>query len=67
MGHEATGVVLETGAGVTKVKDGDPVVLSWLKGSGLESGGAKYDWDGREVNAGPVTTFQRHALSAGTA
>ena len=62
MGHEASGVVLEAGPGVTKVKEGDAVVLSWLKGGGIDSGGAKYDWDGREVNAGPVTTFQRHAL-----
>ncbi|MGO9771880.1 MAG: zinc-binding dehydrogenase, partial [Roseiarcus sp.] len=62
LGHEATGVVVEVGPGVTKVKASDKVVLSWLKGSGLEAGGAVYDWDGRQVNAGGVTTFQRHAL-----
>jgi hypothetical protein len=38
------------------------VVLSWIKGSGIEAGGAVYDWDGRKVNAGGVTTFQRHAV-----
>jgi S-(hydroxymethyl)glutathione dehydrogenase/alcohol dehydrogenase len=62
LGHEATGVVVEVGPNVTKVKASDKVVLSWLKGSGLEAGGAVYDWDGRQVNAGGVTTFQRHAL-----
>jgi len=62
MGHEATGSVVEVGPGVTKVKASDKVVLSWLKGSGTEAGGAAYDWDGRRVNAGGVTTFQRHAV-----
>ncbi len=62
LGHEATGTVLETGPSVTKVKAGDKVVLSWLKGSGIEAGGAVYRWDGKNVNAGAVTTFQRHAL-----
>lgn len=62
LGHEGSGVVLETGSDVTKVKAGDKVVLSWLKGSGIEAGGAIYEWDGKRVNAGGVTTFQRHAL-----
>jgi len=62
LGHEGSGVVLETGATVTKVRTGDKVVLSWIKGSGIEAGGAVYDWDGRKVNAGGVTTFQRHAV-----
>ena len=46
---------------MTKVKTGDKVVLSWIKGSGFEAGGAVYSWDGKKVNAGAVTTFQRHA------
>jgi S-(hydroxymethyl)glutathione dehydrogenase/alcohol dehydrogenase len=62
LGHEATGTVIETGSAVTKVKVGDKVVLSWIKGSGIEAGGAVYDWDGKKVNAGGVTTFQRHAV-----
>jgi S-(hydroxymethyl)glutathione dehydrogenase/alcohol dehydrogenase len=62
LGHEGTGVVLETGSAVSKVKADDKVVLSWIKGSGSEAGGAVYDWDGRKVNAGGVTTFQRHAV-----
>jgi S-(hydroxymethyl)glutathione dehydrogenase / alcohol dehydrogenase len=62
LGHEATGTVVDAGAAVTKAKVGDKVVLSWLKGSGVEAGGAVYDWDGRKVNAGGVTTFMRHAV-----
>lgn len=62
LGHEGTGTVLEAGSAVTKVKVGDKVVLSWIKGSGIEAGGVIYDWDGRKVNAGGITTFQRHAV-----
>ena len=62
LGHEGTGVVLETGSAVTKVKPDDKVVLSWIKGSGIEAGGAVYEWEGKKVNAGGVTTFQRHAV-----
>jgi S-(hydroxymethyl)glutathione dehydrogenase/alcohol dehydrogenase len=62
LGHEGSGTVLEAGAAVTKVKAADKVVLSWLRGGGIEAGGAVYDWNGRRVNAGGVTTFQRHAV-----
>jgi S-(hydroxymethyl)glutathione dehydrogenase/alcohol dehydrogenase len=62
LGHEGTGVVIDIGSAVTKVKIGDAVVLSWLKGSGIEAGGTVYDWNGRKVNAGGVTTFQRHSV-----
>ncbi|WP_316224849.1 MULTISPECIES: zinc-binding dehydrogenase [unclassified Bradyrhizobium] len=62
LGHEGTGTVLEIGSAVTKVKVGDKVVLSWIKGSGIEAGGSVYDWDGKKVNAGGVTTFQRHSV-----
>jgi S-(hydroxymethyl)glutathione dehydrogenase / alcohol dehydrogenase len=62
LGHEGTGTVLETGSAVTKVKAGNKVVLSWIKGSGIEAGGAVYAWGEKKVNAGGVTTFQRHAV-----
>ncbi len=62
LGHEGTGTVLETGSAVTKVKAGDKVVLSWIRGSGIEAGGAVYMWGDKKVNAGGVTTFQRHAV-----
>lgn len=62
LGHEGTGTVLAVDAAVTKVRIADKVVLSWIKGGGMEAGGSIYNWDGRNVNAGAVTTFQRHAI-----
>jgi S-(hydroxymethyl)glutathione dehydrogenase / alcohol dehydrogenase len=62
LGHEGSGTVVEIGAGVSRVKTGDKVVLSWIKGAGIEAGGAVYGWGDRRVNAGGVTTFQRHAV-----
>ena len=64
LGHEGSGAVLEVGPGVTRVKCGDKVVLSWIKGGGIEAGGCVYGWNGRKVNAGAVTTFQRHAIAS---
>lgn len=62
LGHEGSGKVLEVGAGVTKVGPDDPVILSWIKGGGMNVPGTVYDWDGQSVNAGGVTTFSRHAI-----
>ena len=62
LGPEGSGTVLETGTGVTRVKAGDKVVLSWIKGAGVEAGGCIYEWEKKRVNAGGVTTFQRHAV-----
>ena len=62
LGHEGVGRVLEITPSVTRVKSGDAVVLSWIKGGGVEAGGCVYEWEGRKVNAGAVTTFQRHAV-----
>ncbi len=57
LGHEGSGVVREIGSGVTRVKPGDRVVLSWIKGLGGDVPGSKYVWNGRTVNAGGITTF----------
>ncbi|MBI2839859.1 MAG: zinc-binding dehydrogenase [Acidobacteria bacterium] len=62
LGHEGSGLVLDVGPGVTKVKQGDHVVLSWIRGSGADIPGTVYGWAGRGVNAGGVTTFSRHAV-----
>src|SRR3989344_6795110 len=37
LGHEGCGTVEEVGAGITKVKRGDKVVVHWRKGDGIES------------------------------
>ena len=62
LGHEASGLVLEIGPDVTRAAAGDRVALSWIKAEGIEAGGSVYEWAGRQVNAGAVTTFQRHAV-----
>ena len=44
LGHEGSGVVIEVGPKVTKVKPKDKVVLHWIKGSGLQSETPKYSY-----------------------
>ncbi|MGH7075564.1 MAG: zinc-binding dehydrogenase, partial [Stellaceae bacterium] len=61
LGHEGSGTVLEAAPG-SRFKGGDKVILSWLKGSGANVPGSVYRWNGRDVNAGAVTTFQHHAV-----
>jgi len=62
LGHEGAGIVLETGPGVTKVRQGDTVVLGWIKGRGIEAGGSVFRRGALEVNAGGVTTFNELAV-----
>jgi S-(hydroxymethyl)glutathione dehydrogenase/alcohol dehydrogenase len=62
LGHEGVGLVLEVGAGVRTVKPGDRVCLHWRQSDGLQCDAPKYDWDGKTVNAGWVTTFNDHAV-----
>ena len=62
LGHEGSGTVLEVGEGVRFVKPGDHVVMHWRPGNGIQSANPTYDWDGKTVNAGSVTTFNSHAV-----
>jgi S-(hydroxymethyl)glutathione dehydrogenase / alcohol dehydrogenase len=62
LGHEGSGIVLEVGPKVEKVKPGDAVILSWMKGSGANVPGSIYEWKGQKVNAGAITTFSRHSI-----
>ncbi|MBJ90949.1 MAG: acetoin dehydrogenase [Woeseia sp.] len=63
LGHEGTGTVIARGDGVTKVATGDKVVLTWIKGSGLEAGGCKFVGpDGATINGGAVTTFSNYTV-----
>lgn len=62
LGHEGTGVILEVGKGVTKVKKDDKVILSWIKSKGIDAGGTQYKLNKKMVNAGPVTTLQHYAI-----
>ena len=62
LGHEGSGVVQETGPGVSTVKKGDHVVLHWRPSTGIQAPTPKYNWNGKIVNAGWVTTFNEQAI-----
>ena len=62
LGHEGCGEVIQIGAGVKTLKEGDKVVLHWKKGSGIESEPPQYSWDSKTLNAGWVTTFNSYAV-----
>jgi len=62
LGHEGSGIVEKVGKGVTRVKTGDHVVLHWRKSAGIQSLPAKYSWNGKNVNAGWVTTFNEKSV-----
>ncbi len=62
LGHEGSGIVEKIGPGVTKVKSGDYVALSWIKGSGIQSKTPIYMKGGEKVNAGWITTFQEYTV-----
>lgn len=59
LGHEASGTVIETGSGVREVSPGDQVVISWIKGPGMDVSGAQYRHGNTVINSGPVTTFSQ--------
>ena len=62
LGHEAIGIVIDLGEKVTKVKEGDYVVLSWIKSKGISAKPAKYFWKDKIVNSGQVTTFSEYSV-----
>ena len=62
LGHEGSATVLEVGAGVSTVNLDDNVVMHWRPGSGIQSPNPRYQWAGRIVNAGSVTTFNSFAV-----
>jgi len=64
LGHEASGTVLEAGPGVRYVKADDNVVMHWRKSLGIEATPPVYKWQGRQVNAGWITTFNEYAIVA---
>ena len=62
LGHEAGGIVEEIGSGVTHVKAGDHVVLSWIKGLGMDVPSTKYLKGNEVINAGAITTFGEYSV-----
>lgn len=62
LGHEGAATVIEIGPGISKVKRNDFVVLSWIKGEGLEGGPVEYRCRNTIINAGSVAVFSEYAV-----
>ncbi len=62
MGHEGCATVIQVGPGVETVQPGDLVVLHWRKGLGIQASPPKYRFQGQNINAGWVTTFNTYAV-----
>ena len=62
LGHEGSGIVEKVGPGVTRVNNGDHVVLALRKVLEPKSN-PKIFMKGRKLNAGWVTTFSENRLS----
>lgn len=63
LGHEGAGTVLALGDGVTKVKTGQRVVLTWIKGEGADVPGSTYESKIGTVNSGAISTFMTHTVT----
>lgn len=63
LGHEGSGIVEAVGPSVEKVKPQDQVVITWLKGSGMNVPSTIYqNSDDVPINSGPVSTFMELAV-----
>lgn len=62
LGHEGAGTVLTCGSDVSKVRPGDRVVLSWIKGEGIDVASTTYGSPDGPVNSGAISTFMTHAV-----
>ena len=62
-GHEAVGKVISIGKKVKKVSPKDEVILSWIKGKGLDYGGFQLkNTKNKKINFGPISTFSTIAI-----
>lgn len=64
MGHEASGKVVKVGPNVKKVKKDDLVILSWIKGRGINTIPKPIDYNNVKINRGSVTTFSQYSVVA---
>lgn len=62
LGHEGSGIVVAVGESVSKVTEGDRVILHWMNGSGIPAASGEYHWAGKKLNAGQLTTFNEFAV-----
>ncbi len=63
LGHEGSGTVLGVGADVTKVKPGERVVLTWIKGNGADVPATVYQSSTGPINSGAISTFMRQTVT----
>jgi len=62
-GHEAVGRVIAIGKNVKKVFPKDEVILSWIKGKGLDYGGFQLaNVKNQKINFGSISTFSSFAI-----
>jgi len=62
-GHEAAGRVIAIGKKVKKVFPKDEVILSWIKGKGLDYGGFQLaNVKNQKINFGSISTFSSFAI-----
>jgi S-(hydroxymethyl)glutathione dehydrogenase/alcohol dehydrogenase len=65
LGHEGSGIVRAVGHGITKVKSGDHVVLTWIKGIGADVPSTQYTGcDGKNINSGAVSTLMTSTVAS---
>jgi S-(hydroxymethyl)glutathione dehydrogenase/alcohol dehydrogenase len=63
LGHEGVGIVVATGPKVSKVAEGDRVILSWIAGAGISAAPPVFSTvAGETINAGRVTTFSEFTV-----
>ena len=58
LGHEGYGEVVDVGGWVSKVRNGDRVVVSWIKGNGLECEPILYGG----INSGKACTLSEYSV-----
>ncbi|MBM3455519.1 MAG: zinc-binding dehydrogenase [Bacteroidetes bacterium] len=65
LGHEAVGIVEEISESITKVRPGDKVVSSWIRGEGIQTKNPNFTTiDGLKVNSGAITTFSEYTVTS---
>ena len=65
LGHEGSGIVLDTGSNVKHVKKNDRVVLHWMqnkKGKDAETATYRYKNRQKFINSGRITTFSEYSV-----
>lgn len=62
LGHEASAEIVEVGKDISKVKKGDYVALTWIKGKGIEAEPPSYKLGKQVISSGPLATFCQYAI-----